>query len=744
MSKESEFLARLRETFKAEAEEHRSSMLTGLMELEKGESGEARERAIIERIFRDAHSLKGAARAVDIRGIERLCKSMEVIFSALKEGHRRPVKKMSNVLYRALDLIAAMTDGSVPPSEAGLEDVLNALASVAAAPELPVESATQPGVEESPKAGPFRQTPVTMSETVRISARRLGSIFLLAEELLSVKQAAAGHAAELRELQMLQQSWRKEWAKAGPAVKKLREQSPGNPSMEKLLGFLDWHVDNSGSVKQKLDTLCAGAAVDSIRAGERVDSLLSEIKTALMLPFSTLLELFPRMVRDLAAEEGKEVTWEVRGEDTRIDRRVLEEIKDPLIHIVRNSISHGIEAPLDRQKSGKPRAAIVSLRVERLDNDKVALSLSDDGAGVDLARVKDAAIARGFRTAVEAAGLDERDALELIFLSGLSTSQMITDISGRGLGLVIARERIEAVGGVISVETTRGKGTTFRVELPLSLATFRGVLVRSRGQTFVVPTVNVEQVLRVDGGTVVSIGMRQSIPIDGQAVSLVNLGDVLGLKALSEEQGSSESSPAILVSVSGTRIAFQIDEVVGEQEVLVKSLGRQLARVRNVSGATVLVTGEVVPILNPSDLVKSVSLAPRASPGDAQEARKATAGTILVVEDSVTSRMLLKGILESAGFQVKTAVDGVEAFATLRVEEFDLLVSDIDMPRMNGFALCEKVRGFAKTADLPIVLVTSLGSREDRERGIDAGANAYIAKADFDQSNLLEVVKRLL
>jgi two-component system chemotaxis sensor kinase CheA len=322
---------------------------------------------------------------------------------------------------------------------------------------------------------------------------------------------------------------------------------------------------------------------------------------------------------------------------------------------------------------------------------------------------------------------------------------MITDISGRGLGLVIAREKIEAVGGQLSVESKPGTGTIFRIQIPLSLATFRGVLVRSRGQTFVIPTANVDQVFRVDRSMVVLVENRQSIPIGGQAVSLVNLGDVLGLKTVPQEAGGEESWPVIVLLVLGTRIAFGIDEVLGEQEVLVKTLGKQLARLRNISGATVLAAGDVVPILNPSDLLKSVSLAAASAPGeDGPESKEATTRKILVAEDSVTSRMLLKSILESAGFQVTTAVDGVEAFASLRVDEFDLLVSDIDMPRMNGFALCEKVRGFAKTADLPIVLVTSLGSREDREKGIDAGANAYIAKSSFDRSNLLEVVKRLI
>ena len=605
--------------------------------------------------------------------------------------------------------------GTIPAPDKELEDVLMLLKAQANAdPDVTVGPETPTVVEDSPRIALSRRTPVIMSETVRISAARLRSIFLRAEEMLSVKQAMVRHAADLRELQALLESEGKEWAKAGAA-------------------------------KKNLDSMGTVAALESLHAGERVDSLLSEIRTALMLPFSTLLELFPRMVRDLAAEEGKDVAWEVRGEDTQIDRRVLEEIKDPLIHIVRNSISHGLETPGEREKRGKPRTGTISLHAQRVDNDKVELTISDDGAGVDLDHVKAAAVARGFITDAAAAALNDQDALELIFLSGLSTSPMITDISGRGLGLVIAREKIETIGGQLSVETTPGTGTVFRVQIPLSIATFRGVLVSCRGQTFVVPTVNVDQVLRVDRSMVILVENRETIPIGGRAVSLANLGDVLGLKTMPEEESGSESWPVIVLLVSGTQIAFRIDEVMGEQEVLVKTLGKQLARVRNIGGATVLDTGDLVPILNPSDLLKSVSLATGPSPGEnAPESRGARPLKILVAEDSVTSRMLLKSILESAGFQVTTAVDGVEAFASLRVDEFDLLVSDIDMPRMNGFALCDKVRGFAKTADLPIVLVTSLESREDRERGIDAGANAYITKSSFDQSNLLEVIKRLL
>ena len=746
MSKESEFLIRVQETFKAEAEGHHSTMLKGLLELEKGGNGTEGDRPIIESMFREAHSLKGAARAVDMIGIEQVCQSIESVFSALKQAPRRLDKRTFEALYRALDLIAGLLRGNAPALEREMADVLVMLdpttigqdVITTAREERPAEAVSLP-------ISPMHKVPLTMSETVRVSAKRLGSIFLHAEEMLSLKLAMTQHAADFLELEGFVGSLSKEWAKAGPAIKRLSVQCSGNASLRKILDFLEWHKAQDRAARQKLDKMWAAAAQDSLHAGERVEGLLTEIRAALLLPFSSLLEIFPRMVRDLAAEERKEVKWETRGEDTRIDRRVLEEIKDPLIHIVRNSISHGIESPGEREKKAKPRAGTIRLSVEQADKEKIVLTVSDDGAGIDLDRVKSAAIARAFLTAADAAQLSEAEVTDLIFLPELSTSPMITDIAGRGLGLAIAREKIEGIGGEISVETATARGTSLHIQIPLTLATFRGVMIRTGGESFVIPTASVDRVLHLDPTTIVFLEGQKCIPLDARAVSLVNLADVLGLEEGADHEPDAFRRPVIVLLVAGTRVAFMIDDVLGEQEVLVKTLGRQLARVRNLSGATVLSTGEVVPILNPSDLMRSVTLAAgRALASHEVGARTTAVRRILVAEDSVTSRMLLKSILEAAGYEVQTAVDGVEAFTALRDTEFDLLVSDIEMPRMSGLALCREVRGFPRTANLPVVLVTTLDSREDRERGIDAGANAYLVKSSFDQTNLLEVIKRLV
>jgi two-component system chemotaxis sensor kinase CheA len=372
--------------------------------------------------------------------------------------------------------------------------------------------------------------------------------------------------------------------------------------------------------------------------------------------------------------------------------------------------------------------------------------VSDDGSGIDVAKVREAALKSGSITSEQEKALDEQQVLSFLFHSGVSTSPIITDISGRGLGLAIVQEKVEKLGGTVSVESHPDRATTFQIVLPLTLATFRGVLVRLDEHRFVIPTAHVESVVGVSKEGIKTVENRETIEINGQALSLVRLGNVLELprRAMGKEEAA--KVPALVLSSTGKRIAFLVDEISSEQEVLVKSLGPQLSRVRNVAGATVLGTGKVVPILNVPDLMYSAVRATSAPLTIAAvEEKMATARkAILVAEDSITARTLLKNILESAGYHVTTAVDGVDAVTTLRSEEFDLVVSDVDMPRMNGFGLTAKIRADKKLSELPVVLVTALESRQDREHGIDVGANAYIVKSSFDQSNLLEVIRRLI
>jgi two-component system chemotaxis sensor kinase CheA len=465
-----------------------------------------------------------------------------------------------------------------------------------------------------------------------------------------------------------------------------------------------------------------------------------------MLPFSTLLEIFPKMIRDLSRDQGKEVELVIMGSEVEIDKRILEEMKDPLIHLLRNCIDHGIEKPEERIKNKKQPRGIITIAISQIDSNKIEIYLSDDGAGIDLEKVKKAAVKSGIISEEDRENLPEQEIYSLIFQSEVSTSPMITDLSGRGLGLAIVRERVEKLGGYISVQTEPHRGTVFRLLLPLTIATYRGIIVQAGDQLFAIPIAKVERVMRIKPDEIKTVENRETIVLNGRTIPLVCLTNVLEISRMKKQGGDSHFIPVVILGSAERRIAFSVDKILSEHELLVKSLGKNLSRVRNIAGATVLGSGRAVPILNVSDVMKSAvrltSTSPQAAVTAGVEGDKKK--SILVVEDSITSRMLLKNILEAAGYLVKTAVDGLDAWTALRIEEFDLVVSDVDMPRMNGFDLTSKIRSDKKLAELPLILVTALESREDRERGIDVGANAYMVKRSFDQSNLLEVIQRLI
>jgi len=417
-------------------------------------------------------------------------------------------------------------------------------------------------------------------------------------------------------------------------------------------------------------------------------------------------------------------------------------MKDALLHLIRNAVDHGIEAPAERGRKGKPARGTITIAISQYASGKAEIAVSDDGAGIDLAQVQQAARRLGIAP-VDGATTGDAGALSIIFRSGFSTSPLLTEVSGRGLGLAIVQEKAERLGGTVSVESGRDAGTTFRVVLPVTLAAFRGVVVEVAGATFVLPSSHVERVARVASEAIMTVENRATFQLGGRTLCLVRLGDLLELP---ERVGAPTGHRHVVVlTAAGQRIGVVVDAIRDEQEVLMKGLGRQLSRVRNVAGATVLATGTLALILNVRDLMKSaVTARSRARLCGEPVAAAGRRKSILVAEDSITARTLFKHILEAAGYQVRTAVDGADAWANLREQQFDLVVSDVEMPGMGGFDLIARIRNDEKLGELPVILVTSRGSREDRERGVDAGANAYIVKETFDQKHLLDVIGHLI
>lgn len=763
-AQDQEFIKKLQATFATEAQEHLQLISKLLLELEKSVSP-AMEISVIENIYREAHSLKGASRAVDLSSIEKICQAMESVFAAWKRQSASPSRRAFDALHKTLDgigdLLASFAKKSGRQEGPWLDELVQSLDRLQSeepaepAPEKPVE-APKPMAVESPRQAAVVERVLeqpAVPETVRISTAKLDSRLLQAEDMLAVKAMAVSRVAQLREIIASFEPWWKEWDKMAADLRAMRrefEQKERADGLAARLGamlhFLDWNLDYVRSMENKLNALFGQTQQDRIGIGRRVDDLLEDSKKLLMLPFSTITDMFPKIVRDLCSDQGKEAELVIQGGDVAMDKRILEEMKDALIHILRNCVDHGVEKPQERKRLSKPARATITMAVCQVNGNKIEIRVSDDGAGVDVNSVKESAVSHGIVSPGEVRNLSDHEAMSLIFHSGVSTSPLITRISGRGLGMAIVRAKAEKLGGKAAVESKRHAGTTLRMTLPQTLATFRGIVVSAAGQTFVAPMASIERVLRLKPSEIKMVENRETISVNGRAVSLARLEAVLELPRRSGAAEESAAIPVVVMSSAEQRVAFAVDEVMREEEVLVKPLHQPLVRLRNISGATVLGSGKAVPVLNVADLIKSArkhGVAPVAVVAPKTEA-PAPSKKVLVVEDSITSRMLLKGILETANYQVRTAVDGIDGFTALREERFDLVVSDVEMPRMNGLDLTAKIRADKALADVPVVLVTALESRQERERGIDVGANAYIIKSSFDQSDLLEVVRRFI
>lgn len=772
--KDQEFLKRLLATFRVEAEEHLSAISSGLIELEKVSSPE-RRMELIETVFREAHSLKGAARSVNLAEIESTCQSLEGLFARLKAREVSISPDLFDQLHHMADTLGALlsdsasevarSDGSRPQIPDTPEVAKTPLSQSGQQGSQRIErdslltSGTGPRLPSEGVVDPRHFGDATgLSPTLRVPISKVDSLLRQAEEFIPAKATAVQRIVELREIGASLVSWKKEWRRVRPQARAIPKSLNGGhrsngesrssngqaatPSqIAKVLAFLERNESSLHWVENKLTVLARRLENDRRVLDRRVDDFVEDMKHIATVPFSTLLESFPKLVRELCRDCAKAADLTIAGSEIEADRRILEEMKDPLIHLVRNCIDHGIETPKQRKARGKPLRATITITISPKSAGKVEIVVADDGAGVDVQKVRAAAVKLGMVSLDDAQQMDEQQATPLIFKSGISTSPIITELSGRGLGLAIVQEKAEKVGGSVSVETQLGIGTTFRLLLPLTLARFRGVLVRVGENLFVLPTTHVQRVLRVGIDEIRSAENRKTIQVDGQAASAVRLGDVLGIVQGNAASDPKPKVPVVVLAWAGEQIAFLVDEILEEREVLVKSLGRQLLRVHNIAGATLLGTGKVLPVLNVADLMRSaISTTPGTAIHEAEELPK----SILVAEDSITARTLLKNILESAGYRVKTAVDGAEALSVLAGESFDLVVSDVEMPRMSGFDLTAKIRADKRLSSLPVVLVTALDSRQDRERGVDVGANAYLVKSSFDQGNLLEVVRRLI
>ena len=779
-------LKELLETFRIEAQDHLQALTGLLLEMEK-ESEPAGRKHQVESVFRRMHTLKGAAHAVNLIEVAHRCQELEDLLADLKRGDLPMYQGIFDRLHSDIDALSRLIFGSENPDDGGRttddgkaeakpddgrrtkEDGkakaeggsarddgasgpplfrppgVGSATGAPALPGAPPPEAADAAPSEAPEPE-RRGTPAGKAQagdTVRISARLLESLLLQSEELVSAKLAASALQEELAAAAAELAARGNDRSRALDLARETLRQPQPDPQAAKLASLVQQGCGSERDTEGRLRALEKRSERHLWTLRGMVDPLLEEMKKLHLLPFSTLTDPFAKLVRDLGRELDKEAELTCFGAEIEIDRRILAELKEPLLHLVRNVMDHGIEKGPERLAAGKPAKGRIGIGIRLQDGNHAELTISDDGRGINLAQVKGAALRLELLSQEALDRISDADALQLVFESGISTSRIITSLSGRGVGLAIVREALERLGGHVTLDSRPGLGTEFRLCLPLSFAMMSGLLVQATGRPCMIPAANVELTSRIATGEIRRVENRDTVLIGGEVVALASLARLLEL----DDRGGENSDgfqPVVLLNLAEKRIAFAVDQVLGVSEVLVKPLGSQLSRVRNVSGATVLGDGRVVPILNVGDLFRSaLAGAGSASRAPAPSPAKGKRLSVLVAEDSITSRTLLKNILEASGFLVRTAIDGADALAQVKTEQFDVVISDVEMPRMDGFELTAAIRKDSKLAELPVILVTGLESRSDRERGIDVGANAYIVKSSFDQGSLVEVIEKL-
>jgi len=754
MTLDEDLLKQLMVSFREELTERVAAINAGLLSLEQ-EPEEAQQVALLEELFRHVHSLKGAARAVSLKPIEELAHGMEDVFGAAKRGTINLSETLFDLLYQGMDLIGNVMANLDTGQEIGPDlDLSGYLVRLAAAwrgqpiqsPQIEAPAIVPPPDSEAPapKVVLEPSAQVWSGETIRVPTTRLDDLMAQAGELLVTRLRVAQQIEELTDLQSLLTSWQKEWQRVRGNLQQYWREN-GSDEGALIHNWVEHNEEYLHTLTDWLSQHTRRVSDDATRLTLVSDQLQEGIKRMRMLPLATLLPTFRRMLRDLARSKGGDVVLKVEGGETEMDKHVLEQIKDPLMHLLRNCVDHGIEPLAERKRQGKPLRGTILLRAERRAN-FIVVEISDDGTGIDLEAVREAAVRRGIMAAEAADEASEQALLNLIFHSGLSTSTMITEVSGRGIGLDVVRKHVENLQGRVEVQSVRGEGTTFTLTLPFTLASTRCLLVQAGGLPYAVPLAAVEKLVPVRPEDIAVVEGKDAIRYQDRPLALARLVDVLKMPGTSEDLTGEGKLPAVILSAGGHRIAFLVDGLLGEQELVVKNLGRQLSRVPNVAGATILGTGQVVLILNAVDLVKSAQRTASPSLLSIQEEAAAPQErkTILIVDDSITTRTLEKNILTTAGYNVLLALDGQEALSALAESPCDLIVSDLDMPRMDGFELTRQLKGDDRYRELPVILVTSLDSAEDKVKGIEVGADAYIVKGAFDQDSLLETIQQLI
>jgi two-component system chemotaxis sensor kinase CheA len=757
--------------FRAETEDHLTKLDNGLVELEK----QPNNIELASSLNREVHTMKGAARVFGFYEIQDIAHRIEDIFEEVAGKRAVFNSLMAERIFKGLDAIRIILERIAQEKKIDVEidvdatDICRELEEcISAAQAIRTRKKREKGPKREKEAVEIQQkggeekdhegekTPEKVvdrvseaaaphlsaqtEEYIRVPLSRVDKLLYLVGEVVINKMRASAISAQAKRLSKLSKEVQKSISSLSEAMKNKFSSQDGE--VTKWLSQCEAQIQK---LREHTLNLYDHVSTEAFHLDPVIDELQAKIKQIKMLPLSTIFEAFPRMVRDIASQEGKEVNLVISGGETELDKKVLEGIKTSLIHILRNCIDHGIEEPEARVALGKPREGTIKMSAFH-EGDNVVITVEDDGRGMDIAQIKETALRKRLVSSYDLEGMTDKEVLNVVFMNGYSTSPIVTDVSGRGMGLDIVRRDITNIKGRVILDTQKDKETKFTLVLPLTIAIIQVLLVKVQNMLFALPMFSVTESVKVNVDDVSAIEGRMAVQSRDHIVPLVKLNEVLGLPPPGDDKGKAKKEMLVVMATSlERRVGFIVDEIAGEGEVFIKSLGKHLGKVKNVGGAIIMPNGEVVVVLDIADLIAHSALSlPQATGKGRAPKSKLKEKKILIVEDAFSTRELEKSILETHGYLVDTAVDGLDALDRMADNQYDLVVSDVEMPRMNGFELCKTLKNNEGYKDIPFVMVTALQKEEDKRRGIEVGAAAYIVKSAFEQSNLLDTIERLV
>ncbi|MFJ3371346.1 hybrid sensor histidine kinase/response regulator [Pseudomonas sp. NPDC086251] len=743
--------ASLLELFSLEAEAQTQVLSAGLLALERDPT----QADHLESCMRAAHSLKGAARIVGVDAGVSVAHVMEDCLVSAQEGRLYLRPEHIDALLQGTDLLMRIATPNNNPVPADIESYVAlmarlldplALAAPISTPIAPFMSAPEP---EAP--APFVEVPTPIAEptktrrttengerVLRVTAERLNSLLDLSSKSLVETLRLKPHLATMQRLKRMQNNGLRALENLNVHLKDHALSLEAQEALEDARRLL---AESQQLLVEK------NAELDEFawQASQRAQVLYDTALACRMRPFADVLTGQVRMVRDLGRSLGKQVRLEIEGEKTQVDRDVLEKLEAPLTHLLRNAVDHGIESPEQRLLAGKPAEGLIRLRASHQAG-LLVLELSDDGNGVDLEKVRRSIIERQLSPAETAAQLSEEELLTFLFLPGFSLRDTVTEVSGRGVGLDAVQHMVRQVRGAVVLEQTAGEGSRFHLEVPLTLSVVRSLVVEVGDEAYAFPLAHIERMCDLASADIVQVEGRQHFWYEGRHVGLVAASQLLQRPA---SQNSPQTLKVVVIREREVIYGVAVERFIGERTLVVLPLDERLGKVQDISAGALLDDGSVVLIVDVEDMLRSVDKLlntgrleriARHSNQIVEAARK----RILVVDDSLTVRELQRKLLLNRGYDVAVAVDGMDGWNALRSEDFDLLITDIDMPRMDGIELVSLLRRDNRLQSLPVMVVSYKDREEDRRRGLDAGADYYLAKASFHDDALLDAVVELI